>query len=75
MYQNSPLNRTNLKNSYQCLNMKVSLPTRAGGTRWTGHVLQALDNFITVYPAFRLHVEQVSTFPKFCYFSLLSLKN
>ena len=60
MYRNSPLNRTNLKNAYRCLGHKVLLPTRAGGTRWVGHVLQALNNFLSGYAAFRLHLEQVS---------------
>ena len=44
MYHKSSINRTNLKNAYCCLNVKVRLPTRTGGTRWTGHVLLALDN-------------------------------
>ena len=35
------------------------LPTRVGGTRWFGHVLQALNNFLCGYAAFRLHLEQV----------------
>ena len=61
MYQRSPLNRTNLMNAFQYQNMKVCLPTRAGGTRWTGHVLLALDNFIAGYSALRLHLEQVNT--------------
>ena len=59
MYRNSPLNRTNLKNAFICLNMKTCLPTRAGGTRWVGHVLKAHDNFLSGYKAFRLHLEQV----------------
>ena len=61
MYHNSPLNRTNIKNAYQCLNMIVWQPAIAGGTRWTGHVLLALDKFISGYSALRLHLEQVNT--------------
>ena len=60
MYWNSPLNRTNLKNAYRCLNMKVHLLTRVGGTRSAGYMLLALDNFINGYYAFRLHLEQVN---------------
>ena len=52
MYQNSPLNQTNLKNAYNCLEMQVKLPTQAGGTRWVGHILLALENFLDGYPAF-----------------------
>ena len=59
MYQNSPINRTNLKIAFRCLNMKTCLLTRAGGTRWVGHVLKALGNFLSGYKAFRLHLEQV----------------
>ena len=59
MYRNSPLNRTNLKNAYRCLGLKILLPTRAGGTRWVGHVLRALGNFLSGYAAFQLHLEQV----------------
>lgn len=60
MYRNSPLNRTNLKQAYHCLNMKVLLPTRVSGSRWVGHMLRALNNFMTGYPAFRLHLEQLA---------------
>ena len=44
--------------------MKVCLPTRDGGTRWTGHVLLALDKFIAGYSALRVHLEQVNTLLK-----------
>ena len=56
-----PLNITNLRSAYWCLNVKVWLPTRVGATRLTGHVLPALDNFITGYCTLRLHLEQVNT--------------
>ena len=39
IYQKSPLNRTNLKNAFRCLNVKVKPPTQASGTRWMGHIL------------------------------------
>ena len=60
MYRNSPLNRANLKEAYRCLSKKVLLPTRAGGTRWVGHVLKALNNFLSGDGAFRLHLEQLA---------------
>ena len=50
-YRNSPLNRRNLKNAFNCLHLKVLIPTRAGGTRWIGHTLKALTNFLSGYPA------------------------
>ena len=59
VYKNSAVNRTNLKNTYKCLGIKVLLPTRVGGTRWVGHVLQALNNFLSGYATFRLHLQQV----------------
>ena len=60
MYRNSALNRTNLKHAYTCLGLKILLPSRAGGTRWIGHILRALNNFLSGYPAIRLHLEQVN---------------
>ena len=58
MYRNSPLNRANLKHAYKCLGLKVLMPTRANGTRWIGHILRALTNFLSGYAAIRLHLEQ-----------------
>ena len=60
MYHKSPLNRTNLKNAFRCLNVKVKLPTGASGTRWVEHILRALDHFLDGYPAFQLHLEQLA---------------
>lgn len=60
MYRNSPLNRTNLKNAYRCLDMKILVPTRLGGSRWVGHTLRALNNMIQGYSAIRLHMEQLA---------------
>ena len=36
-YRNSPLNRANLKNSFEACGMSMLLPTRVGGTRWVPH--------------------------------------
>ncbi|CAC5374675.1 unnamed protein product [Mytilus coruscus] len=51
--------RANLKGSFRTLNKKVLLPTRIGGTRWVGHLLRALDNFLTGYEAVKQHLEQI----------------
>ena len=59
MYR-SALNRTNLKNAYRCLGLKVCIQTRAGGSRWVGHTLKPLDNLLYGYPATRLHLEQLA---------------
>ena len=40
--------------------MKILLPTRAGGTRWLGHSLKALNVFLIGYPAIRMHLEQLA---------------
>ncbi|CAG2257191.1 unnamed protein product [Mytilus edulis] len=58
-YHNSALNRANLKSSFRTLNKKVLLPTRIGGTRWVGHLLRALENFLTGYEAVKQHLEQI----------------
>ena len=59
-YGKSSLNKTNLKNPYSCLGIKPLMPTHANGTRWVGHMLRALTNFLGGYPAFRLHLEQLA---------------
>ena len=56
-----PLNRTNLKNAFRCLGFKKLYPVRAGGSRWIGHSLHALTNFIDGYKAIRLHLEQLAS--------------
>jgi len=58
-YHTSPLNRANLVNSYQTLKQTPLMPTRIGGTRWVGHLLRALDQFLRGYQAIVLHLEQV----------------
>lgn len=50
-YHNSPLNRANLKRSFEMLSMRTVIPTRVGGTRWMGHVKTALDHFLRGYAA------------------------
>ena len=51
-YRNCALNRTNIKNTYTCLGMKVLLPTQAGGTRLGSHMYKDLDHFLNGYKAF-----------------------
>ena len=58
-YHTSPLNRTNLKKAFEIRNEKPLMPTRIGGTRWVGHVRQAVDHFLRGYGALVLHLEQV----------------
>ena len=60
-YHNSPLNRANLKQSYQSLDKTPLMPTHVGGTRWAGHVLKALDHILRGYPAIVQHLEQMQS--------------
>ena len=54
--------------------MKVHLPTRAGGTRWTGHYYKHLEDFITGYPAFRVASGTGQHFSKILLFLITFLK-
>ena len=56
-----PLNGTNLKNAFACLGLKKLYPVWAGGSRWIGHTLQALSNFIDGYKAICLHLGQLAS--------------
>ena len=58
-YRNSNVNRSDLKQSFNTLNLKVILPTRVGGTRWVGHLKKAVSIFLRGYTAIRQHLQQV----------------
>jgi hypothetical protein len=60
-YRNSPLNRSNLKESYSAVAIKPLMPTRVGGTRWVGHQCTAIDVVRRGYSAFRCHLQQVNS--------------
>ena len=49
-YRNSPLNRSNLKQSCTAAGMKCLLPTRPGGTRWVAHQQRAVSNAADYIP-------------------------
>jgi hypothetical protein len=55
----SPLNRSNLKSSFESIGLKVLLPTRVGGTRWLPHTKMALKHLIHGHAAIVQHLEQV----------------
>ena len=61
-YHNSSLNRSNLKASYDSLDLKFLVPPRVGGTRWAAHTLRAITNLIRGYPALVQHLQQVVIF-------------
>ena len=58
-YHKSPLNRSNLKKCFKELDIKVLMPTRVGGTRWIGHTLTALTNFLGAYRAIKRNLVEV----------------
>ena len=58
-YRNSPLNRANLKNSFEACGMSMLLPTRVGGTRWVPHTKRALSNVLTGYKCIIQHLERL----------------
>ena len=60
-YHNSPLNRANLKASYQSLQKSPLMPTRVGGTRYVSHILKALDHFVRGYAPIVQHLEQIQS--------------
>ena len=60
-YHASPLNRANLKASYQTLEQTPLMPTRIGGTCWVAHTLKALGNFLRGYAALIQHLEQIKS--------------
>ena len=58
----TPLNRANLKASYQSLQKSTLMPTRVGGTRWVSHILKALDHFVRGhYAPIVQHLEQIQS--------------
>jgi hypothetical protein len=59
-YHNSPLNRSNLKRSFESLGKSPLMPTRVGGTRWLPHIRRAIDNIMRGEDALLAHLEQVS---------------
>lgn len=58
-YHDSPLNCSNLKNSFKALGKNVVTLTQVGGTRWVGHVLTALSNLFRGYEALVQHLQQL----------------
>ncbi|XP_060554954.1 zinc finger protein 862-like [Ruditapes philippinarum] len=74
-YKYVPLNRSNLKSSFESIGLKVLLPTRVGGTRWLPHTKMALKHLIHGHAAIVQHLEQArqrylggtTSLPKACW--------
>jgi hypothetical protein len=70
-YRNSPLNRANLKRSFETVNAPFLVPTRVGGTRWVPHTNRAISHILTGYIPIVQHLEQVT----FCNKNTLKVVN
>ena len=46
-----------LKQSFLSLKQSSLMPARVGGTRWAGHMVLAIENFVKGYPAIRAQLE------------------
>ncbi|XP_028604348.2 sperm flagellar protein 2 isoform X1 [Podarcis muralis] len=62
-YYNSPLNKNDLKLVYEDLNLRTSIPSRIGGSRWLLRLQTALQILLKGYPAFVLHMSKVEEEP------------
>lgn len=58
-YHNSPLNRQNLKRSFNAMDVVPLMPTHTDGTRWLPHTEQALNHLWDGYGAIKMHLQQV----------------
>ncbi|XP_006116559.1 sperm flagellar protein 2 isoform X2 [Pelodiscus sinensis] len=62
-YHNSPLNKTNLKSTYETLKLRPAIPSRIGGTRWLSRLQTALQILLKSYPAILLHMSKLQGDP------------
>lgn len=58
-YQNSPLNKNNLKLAYEAHGLRPAIPSRIGGSRWLLRLQTALQILLKGYPAVVLHLSKV----------------
>ncbi|XP_052088851.1 zinc finger protein 862-like [Mytilus californianus] len=63
-YKYSPLNRANLRISFNSLGLPFLVPLRVGGTRWLPHTQRAISNLLTGYEPLVQHLEQDCTYMK-----------
>ncbi|KAM9138939.1 sperm flagellar protein 2-like [Pangshura tecta] len=62
-YHNSPLNKSNLKSTYETLKLRPAIPSRIGGTRWLSRLQTALQILLKGYPAILLHMNKMQGDP------------
>ncbi|XP_014809464.1 PREDICTED: sperm flagellar protein 2 [Calidris pugnax] len=58
-YHNSPLNKNNLKATYEALKLRPAIPSRIGGSQWLPRLQTALQILLKGYPAMVLHLSKI----------------
>uniref|UniRef100_U3IHY9 Sperm flagellar 2 n=1 Tax=Anas platyrhynchos platyrhynchos TaxID=8840 RepID=U3IHY9_ANAPP len=59
-YHNSPLNKNNLKATYEAIKIRPAIPSRIGGSQWLPRLQTALQILLKGYPAIVLHLSKDS---------------
>lgn len=59
-YHNSPLNKNNLKATYEAIKLRPAIPSRIGGSQWLPRLQTALQILLKGYPAIVLHLNKVN---------------
>ncbi|XP_074934828.1 sperm flagellar protein 2 isoform X1 [Phalacrocorax aristotelis] len=58
-YHNSPLNKNNLKATYEAIKLRPAIPSRIGGSQWLPRLQTALQILLKGYPAIVLHLSKI----------------
>ncbi|XP_038026320.2 sperm flagellar protein 2 isoform X2 [Anas platyrhynchos] len=58
-YHNSPLNKNNLKATYEAIKIRPAIPSRIGGSQWLPRLQTALQILLKGYPAIVLHLSKI----------------
>ncbi|XP_054041768.1 sperm flagellar protein 2 [Rissa tridactyla] len=58
-YHNSPLNKNNLKATYEAIKLRPAIPSRIGGSQWLPRLQTALQILLKGYPAIVLHLSKM----------------
>ncbi|XP_029860545.1 sperm flagellar protein 2 isoform X2 [Aquila chrysaetos chrysaetos] len=58
-YHNSPLNKNNLKATYEAIKLRPAIPSRVGGSQWLPRLQTALQILLKGYPAIVLHLSKI----------------
>ncbi|XP_032848159.2 sperm flagellar protein 2 isoform X3 [Tyto alba] len=58
-YHNSPLNKDDLKATYEAIKLRPAIPSRIGGSQWLPRLQTALQILLKGYPAIVLHLTKI----------------